>query len=228
MTPGNLRKSQELFEGNALSFICACLIGDGSLAESGRLVIAHGNQQKDYCEWKAAKLSQVVGQTIKALPTRNCHQIQFQRKFLRDLRYKLYPNNKKSIINILPYVTNPLETVAIWICDDGNISPSIGGKQKKCYSAAIQIFTFTDEQESILIADWFERELGVRPKLTFMDRSKEGKKSAYKLKFTAQDSYKLFNMIYDYIPKIPSMEFKFRFIYNLSKRPRQLSSDKTD
>lgn len=221
MTPENLRKSKEVFNNQQLNFIAACLLGDGSLAKSGRLVISHGMQQADYIDWKAEIASQLFNQNIKATPTRNSKQMQFQRKFLKEIRYKMYPNNNKSIPGILQYITNPLEALVIWLCDDGNICPSINTKNNKCYSASIQIFTFTNLEDSKLIADWFEKHFKIRPNLIFMDRSKQGKKSAYKLKFSAQDSYKLFNIIKDFIPKVKSMEYKFRFIYNLSTRPQR-------
>jgi hypothetical protein len=216
MTPENKVKSQVTFNKDELSFIMSLLLGDGSLAVSGRLVIAHGHSQKDYAEWKADKLSKITNQLIKANQSRQCYQLQFQRKTLKTLRYKVYPNNKKDIVSILGYIKNPLEAIAIWLCDDGNVNPSIA-TNGKCYSASLQLFTFTELEESIMIADWFEKHTGIRPKLIYMDRSKSNKKSAYKLKWSAEDSRQLYKTVKNYIPNIPSMNYKFRYIeYNIS------------
>lgn len=223
MTPQNKIKSEQVFSSETLSFIAACIIGDGSVSDTGRLVIAHGLQQADYADWKAERLSKLIGQHIQALPTRQCKQIQFQRKFLQNKRYSWYRNGRKNINEILRDVTNALETIAIWICDDGNVCPSIA-KNGKCYSASIQIFTFTELEESVEIANWFEKHTGIRPKLHFLNREKTNRKSAYKLKFTAEDSRNLYKLIKSYIPVIPSMSHKFRYLeYNSSKSPLLLN-----
>lgn len=213
MTHINKKKSLEIYKDQDLSFIASVLIGDGCLSESGRLVIAHGNEQKDYCEWKAERLSSIFNQQIQALPTRQCTQIQVQRKQFKNLRYKWYMDNKKNILNILSNITNNyLEAITIWICDDGNVSPSINSKTKKVYSSSIQIFTFTELEESIAIADWFEKHINIRPYIHFKDRSKSNRKSAYILKFTASDTRALFKLIKEYIPNLPSMNYKFRYL----------------
>ena len=213
MTPENKRKSKKVFENKELSFIASLILGDGCLTKTGRVVIAHGNKQQDYNEWKAKKLSGILDQEIKALPTRQCTQIQFQRKQLKYKYFSWYENNGKRITNILNDVNNPLEAIMIWICDDGNISPSIA-KNGKIYSSSIQIFTFTSLEESIEIADWFERTIDIRPNLLFRDRSKTNRKSAYIIKFSAQNSRKLFKLIKDYIPNIKSMNYKFRYMFS--------------
>jgi hypothetical protein len=214
MTPKNNIESTQPFNKDDMSFIMACLLGDGCLSDKGKLVIAHGNSQQDYNEWKANRLSKIFGQEIKALKTRQCTQIQVQRKCLKKIRQAIYPNNIKNVNEILKFISNPLEAIAIWIMDDGNVNPSIY-KSTTCYSAAIQIFTFTDLEDTIKIANWFEKQIGMRPNMLFMDRSKSNRKSAYKLKFNASDSRKLFNIIKEYIPNIPSMNYKFRYMYIL-------------
>ena len=62
MTPENVRKSKEIFNEQQLNFVAACILGDGCLAKTGRLVIAHGLQQSDYIDWKAQKLSDLLNQ----------------------------------------------------------------------------------------------------------------------------------------------------------------------
>lgn len=223
MTPLNKIKSSFSFNKENMNFLLSCLIGDGCLTNTGRFVVAHGLQQQDYCEWKADRFSKILDQEIKALPTRQCSQLQFQRKTLKTSYFKYYFESKKQIKTILKDITNPLEAIAIWICDDGNVNPSINKNYNKCYSASIQIFTFTDLEETIEILRWFEKTTGLTPKMIFMDRSKNNRKSAYKIKFTAADSRKLFEMIKEYIPNIPSMRYKFRYLleYNLPTRPQQ-------
>lgn len=208
----NKLKSMQELNDNELSFFASLILGDGCIAESGRLVVAHGNDQKDYCEWKANKLSEVLRQEVKALPTRQCTQLQVSRKFFKKKRDFYYPDNKKSLIRILKDVKNPLEAITVWICDDGNVSPSVA-KNGKVYSSSIQIFTFTELEESQKIADWFYDKINIRPYLLFRDRSKTNRKSAYILKFSAEDSRKLFKLIKDYIPNIESMNYKFRYMF---------------
>lgn len=205
-------KKRQKFSNNEMSLVATLIIGDGHLTKSGRLVIAHGKQQKDYCEWKATKISEILGQNVTANPTRQCFQVQVSRKAWQDVWYKAYQNGRKNILGLLTYINNPIEAAAIWICDDGNVCPSINSKNGKCYSAAIQIFTFTELEESIEIANWFESKLGVRPNVHFRDRSKTNRKSAYILKFSAENSRKLFSIIKPYIPNIESMKYKFRYL----------------
>jgi hypothetical protein len=223
MTPENKIKSSFSFNKENLNFLLSCLIGDGCLTRTGRFVVAHGLQQQDYCEWKAKRFSDILNQEIKALPTRQCTQLQFQRKTLKTSYLRYYIDSKKRIDCILKDISNPLEAIAIWVCDDGNVNPSINKTYNKCYSASIQIFTFTDLEETVQIVRWFEKHVGLKPNMMFMDRSKNNRKSAYKIKFSAADSRKLFEMIKNYIPNIPSMQYKFRYLleYNLPTRPQQ-------
>lgn len=220
MTPENKIKSTWKPSDEELSFIMAMSLGDGSLTNTGRFVVAHGLKQKDYCEWKADRLSKILKQEIKALPSRHLVQTQVQRKVLKDYYFKVYPNRQKSLSTILSYTNNPEETVAIWICDDGNVSPSIA-RNGKCYSASFQIFTFCSLEDGQGIVSWFKSELDVEAKLHFRDRSKDNKKSAYIIKFSASESRKLYGKIKPYIPDIPSMKYKFRYIeYNSPKSPQ--------
>lgn len=213
-------KRNQTFNDEDLGFLMSLLLGDGHLTEHGRIVIAHGAKQQDYCEWKANKISQIVKTNVKALPTRTCYQLQVSRKQLGTYKFKIYPNGKKSLPRILDYIKNPLEAIALWVCDDGNICPSITSN-KKCYSSSLQIFTFTELEESTQIANWFELHTGIRPNLLFRDRSKTGRKSAYILRFKAEDSRQLYKKIKSYIPNLPSMIYKFRYIeHNISKSPQ--------
>lgn len=220
MTPENKMKRNFKFINEDLNFMLALLLGDGCLTSTGRLVVAHGKQQQDYCEWKAEKITQILNNLVTVRPTRQCVQLQFQRHDLCQYYYKIYINKKKRIMNILPFITNPLLAISLWLCDDGNVSPSI--TNNKCYSSAIQLFTFTDLEESLIIANWFEKHTNLRPNLIWMDRSKSNRLSAYKLRFTAPDSRKLFSLIKPYLPDIPSMQYKFRYLeYNLSTNAQQ-------
>lgn len=223
MTPQNKIKSEFIFNEEQLHLIASLTIGDGCIYKGGRFLVRHGIKQTDYNNWKAEQLSKCFSVEIKALPTNKCTQIQFQRRSLKNFYYKVYNTEGKKIISeLLRFSLNPAETAAIWIMDDGNCCPSLNSKTGKCYSSHLQIFTFTDLEETVLLADWFEKHFKLRPKLIFKDRSKSNRLSAYILKFSAEDSRKLYPLIKPYIPKIPSMIYKFRYIeYNLSKSPQR-------
>lgn len=229
MTPENKIKSLTNYDEH-LDFLLALIIGDGHLTHTGRLVIAHGKQQQDYCEWKANRLGLILNQETKAYPTRQCYQVQIQRKYFKEIHPLLYTEKRKNVVQLLSMVRNVLEFIAIWLMDDGNCCPSVN-KKGVVLSESLQIFTFTDLETSMFICEWFEKKIGIRPYTIFRDRSKTNRKSAYIIKFRANDSRKLFKMIYKYIPNIQSMNYKFRYLfarsieYNLSTSPRQLDDN---
>lgn len=189
-------------------------MGDGCLNKDGQINIRHGFKQEDYLRWKSNLINNLYKFDTKVFKGKQCYQMQFKRKDLKTYYLKFYPNKIKSIPTLLNYIKDPKRALIIWLCDDGNVSPSINSKTKKCYSEAFQIFTFTDLEDTIMMCDWFEKNFGIRPKAHFRDRSKQNKKSAYILKFSALDTRKLFSLIKNDIPNIHSMNYKFRYLYS--------------
>lgn len=221
MTPENLAKASKIFDKNEVDLIASLLLGDGCLTKNGVINIRHGHAQEEYLNWKTDLINLTCNMDTKMYVGKQCYQLQFKRKDLINYYFRFYPNDKKSVPSILKHIKNPLDAIVIWLCDDGNVSPSINQNNGKCYSSSFQIFTFTDLEDTILICDWWEQNIGIRPKAHFRDRSKQGKKSAYILKFSSEDTRKIFYLIKDKIPNIKCMNYKFRYLYALEyKSPR--------
>ena len=188
------------------SFILSMVLGDGCLHNtsnnvSGSLTIDHGVGQSDYIEWKAKFLSEITSRKIK---TRQGHkgksiQLSVCMKKFKAWRKFCYPNGKKVLTKILPFITNPDFAVAIWLMDDGYVETN--GNKK---GAKFRIFTCSEpikDQEYFI--DWFKRNLDVSPKIAYQ------KEYPY-LKFNQEDTLKLWGKIRDFVLQFDSMKHKFR------------------
>lgn len=188
------------------SFILSMVLGDGCLHNtsnnvSGSLTIDHGIAQADYIEWKAQFLSKITARNIK---TRKGHkgksiQISVCMKKFKAWRKFCYPNGKKVLTRILPFITNPEFALAIWLMDDGYVE--VNGSNK---GAKFRIFTCSEPiKDHEYFIEWFRDKLKVTPKIAYQ------KEYPY-LKFNQEDTLILWEKIRDFVLQFNSMKYKFR------------------
>jgi len=206
------------------SLILSMVLGDGCLhyiknagSVYGGLSIDHGTSQADYVAWKAQIVSSITGRNVKVRQGHKGKSVQFQVcwKRLRAWRKFTYPNGKKEIIKILPFLKHPEFAAAVWLMDDGYVETSgfqmIHGV-KTTKSARFRIFTYSESiSDYDVLIKWFETQLGVKPKVRFMNDKRTSKTYPF-LAFTEKDSLKIWHTIRDTVLGLKSMQHKFRYI----------------
>lgn len=210
--------------------LLSLVLGDGCLhyintvsGQYGGLTISHCNAQSDYQEWKAKLVSEITGRTVKTRVAANGSQRQISvcMKRFRAWRKFTYPSNKKDVSKILPFITNPHFAAAVWLMDDGYVEPSystLADGTKVNYGARFRIYSCeTPVSEQQVIIDWFKTKLDVEPRVK-MQKSKLRGKSYPFLKFSQEDSLKLWKEIREFVLQFDSMKYKFRHIEQIYQK----------
>jgi len=199
-------------------------LGDGCIhftsnRTSASITITHSVEQGDYLKWKAEVLKEVFDRDVKVrVHGKNSVQVSICNKKIRAWRKFIYKHDKKDLAKIVPFIRQPELALAVWLMDDGYVEPSfakLADGSKKNYGARFRIFTCdqTLETQQKLI-EWFEKELGVKPKVHFQKDSRKGKSYPF-LKMNQVDSLKLWEKIRTFVLQFKSMRNKFRHIESL-------------
>jgi hypothetical protein len=210
--------------------ILSLVIGDGNLhniKNNGRLygllTIDHGLKQSDYQSWKAKLLSKLLNRKVKMRSGHKGKSVQVQVCWKRMRAWKrfIYKDNKKDVTRILPFIVNPIFTVAVWLMDDGYVESSFSKLKdgsKKNYGARFRIFTLDQNlsQHEYMIK-WFQTNLDVTP-IIKIQKDNRRNKQYYFLKFTQADSLKLWEKIREFVLQFKSMKYKFRFIEQIYQK----------
>lgn len=207
------------------------LLGDGNLhtwtdkksRSYCRLTIDHGISQSDYQKWKAELLSFIFEKSVNA---RSGHkgksiQVSITARRLKAWKKFTYPNNKKDLARILPFITNPEMAMAIWLMDDGYVESSItktSHGEKVNNGARFRLFTcdqMMDTQEYIV--KWLNQNFGVNVKITSCFSKKQNKSYPF-IKFNGQDSLIIWEKIRGFVLQFDSMKYKFRYIEQMFQK----------
>lgn len=219
------------------SLIIGMLLGDSSsryrTRADGKLwvefSVRHSQAQKDLVEWKAKKISEHYGVSVKVYDGQfgNFSYSRFsvtQRKRLRVIHDWFHRNNHKVISERIQFMDHPIG-LAMLLCDDGSIR-----RRKKKHkdgsfyyiapSITIAAHSFTVEEVKILLQH-IERMSSAKGYINPERRVRRGKKVVYsRINFNAENSKMLWNYVSAWIPLVPSMMKKFNFIierYGLNK-----------
>lgn len=200
--------------------LLSLVLGDGCLhyikwkdRTYGGLTIDHGLEQADYQAWKAQLLSHIVGRRVKV---RSGHrgksvQVSVSWKRFKAWRKFIYPNGKKDLQKILPFINNPEFALAVWLMDDGYVEGSKNKRTPNSPSARFRIFTCSQPEDKHQgIIDWFKTNFDTTVKIKYI-RKKSGKTYPY-IKFNQEDSLKMWGKIREFVLQFKSMQYKFRFI----------------
>lgn len=230
--------------------IISCIIGDGHLSNENhlcknypRMIIGHGEQQLDYLLWKTNLLNSTDLFASKVSPSRWINKkgdksfIQYRCnwsncKLLRIYRKWMYRGNKKTIRQILKYLSSPL-SLAIWFMDDG----SVFKRKRKHKDGSLYFlkpslklcthnFNYSDNN---LILQWMKITFGIEGYIV-VERKKSivGQPEYFTLNFNSNNTLKIWNLIQEYTQQIPSMQKKFEFVnsyYRLSEAPTKMGED---
>jgi hypothetical protein len=208
------------------SLILSMILGDGCLHYVkrndklyGAITLDHGNEQSDYIAWKCNIVKKIFDKEIKLRPGHNGKSIQFSvcSKKLRAWRKFCYPNNKKSIKKILPFIQHPEFALAVWLMDDGYVQSSfnkLASGEKKNYGARFRIYSCDqslDDHE--YIKTWFKSNFNLKDGIKiskFFDKKQQ--KHYPFIKFTQTDSLIIWEKIREVVLSLKSMQHKFRYI----------------
>lgn len=207
------------------SILLSMVLGDGCLhltsnKISGGLTVDHGIEQTDYVTWKAQMVSKVTDREINLRNGHKGKSVQFSVTFKKFKAWRkfCYPNNKKSISKILPFITHPEFAVAIWIMDDGYVEPSLFKNEdgiKELKSARFRIFTESQSAEDhVFIQKWFQDKLNVTANIKYYNCKRRNQKFPF-IKFSEKDSLVIWSKIRDVVLKLKSMQYKFRYIESI-------------
>jgi len=208
------------------SLLLSMILGDGCLHNtsnnnSGAITVDHGIEQSDYITWKSQIVSKLVNREVKVRTGHKGKSVQFSVCFKKFKAWRkfCYPNGKKSIERILPFIKHPEFAVAIWLMDDGYVEPSyskLADGSKVNYGARFRIFTCDQPvKDQDFIINWFKTNLDVNPKIKY--QKKKDKEYPF-LKFTQEDSLKIWEKIRDTVLKIKSMRTKFKHIEDIYQK----------
>lgn len=199
------------------SLLLSMILGDGCLhytsnKVSGAITVDHGIEQADYVTWKANLVSQITQRNVKTRQGHKGKSMQFSVCFKKFKAWRkfCYPNGKKSLNKILPFIKHPEFAFAIWLMDDGYVEPSI--YEDKTTHARFRIFTESqpiEDHENFI--GWFNKHLNITPKIHFYNCKKRKKKLPF-LKFNQADSLLIWEKIRDMVLQFDSMKYKFRHI----------------
>lgn len=209
-----------MFNKDKRSLLMSFILGDGCLhitsnGLSGSITVDHGIGQADYVSWKAKMISTITGRDVKMRQGHNGNSVQFSVTFKRFKAWRkfTYPNGKKALTRILPFIHHPEFALAIWLMDDGYVEPSITKLttgEKKNYGARFRIFTNDQPiKDHDYFVKWFQDNLNVTP---MIKQHRKGDKVYPLLKFTQADSLKIWEKIREHVLQFKSMQYKFRYI----------------
>lgn len=189
------------------AIIYGAILGDGYLQSTGkknaRLRLEHGMKQKDYLLWKTNELPKLfLGkpkylQRVHPITGKTYGYIRHQSNsspFLGSLRKTFYINGKKKIPEDLgKFISHPL-SLAVWYMDDGYYS-----RKKDDRTSYLYLGKTTREEAEIAQKTLKEKFL---LNTSVVDKRKRG----MALRFFAEDSRKLSQLLKDYI--IPLFSYK--------------------
>lgn len=215
------------------SLLLSFILGDGclhylkrmkknKLKLIGSITIDHGLDQADYVAWKAKFISNIVGKNINVRQGNKGKSVQFAITWRRFKAWRkfTYPNDKKQLTKILPFILHPEFAIMVWLMDDGYVEPSysVAQGQKINYGARFRIFTESQPlSDHEYFINWFQSNLKVTPKIKTYKCSKR-KKSFPFLKFSQQDSLMLWEKIRTQVLQFNSMKYKFRHIEQIYQK----------
>lgn len=195
-----------------------CLHYVGSAKRYAALTIDHGIAQSDYQSWKAQLLSNIFERDVKVRQGHKGKSIQVSvcNNTFRAWRKFTYPNGKKDLAKILPFIRHPEMAMAVWLMDDGYVEPSISklaDGSKKNYGARFRIFTCDQTQETQdSIIKWLGDNFNIKAKVHLQ---KKGDKQYPFLKINQEDSLLVWEKIRTFVLGFKSMRHKFRHMEEL-------------
>ena len=208
------------FNKESRNLIIGMLLGDGTISNNYVFKLSHGENQKEYLEWKIKLLNeygiknnglkyyiQKIGYNIGS----TVYYSQLSTiPFIKVLRRVIYKPKKEYFNRKILNRLNALG-VAIWYMDDGHIN--IRKTEDKIHGFYIKIATCLYKEQNQIIIDYFKEVWDIS-----FYQFKEGRpgKNTYSLCCGTQEGIKFIELIKPYVESCPSMIYKIQ--YDLSQR----------
>lgn len=184
-------------------FLNALAIGDGHIRERGNsfaICITHSDDQKDYLEFKAKRLSDILGRKVNIGKFNNngygAYRIEIAIPYMKVVRKWLYRNGiKKLSLSFLRRLSD--EGVAIWYMDDGSLIRK--KRNGKIHASELILSLYCTEKEANDCIIFFKERFDVSFSL-------KRNKGLFSIRCGTKNAYKLLDRIGRYI--IPSMKYK--------------------
>ena len=205
------------FNKESRNLIIGMLLGDGTISNNYVFKLSHGENQKEYLEWKIKLLNeygiknnglkyyiQKIGYNIGS----TVYYSQLSTiPFIKVLRRVIYKPKKEYFNRKILNRLNALG-VAIWYMDDGHINIRKTGN--KIHGFYIKIATCLSKEQNQIIIDYFKDVWDIS-----FYQFKEGK-NTHSLCCGTQEGVKFIEIIKPYVESCPSMLYKIQ--YDLSQR----------
>lgn len=210
------------------SFLIGCLLGDAHSRprnrKTGKLqvefCITHSLAQQDLVEWKAAIFRSLWNPNLKVCLYPQWNKASFSVTSggrLRVIHDWFFKERKKTITDKIRFMDHPIG-LAILLCDDGSVL-----KRKKTHAdgsiyylkpaltIATHCFARQDVERLLLHID---KLCGARGYINIERKWRKGIQVEYqRVRFNSTETEKLWNYVRDFIPSVPSMQQKFKYMY---------------
>lgn len=205
------------FNKESRNLIIGMLLGDGTISNNYVFKLSHGENQKEYLEWKIKLLNEYgiknngLKQYIQKIGYNIGSTVYYSQlsiiPFIKVLRRVIYKPKKEYFNRKILNRLNALG-IAIWYMDDGHINIRKTGD--KVHGFYIKIATCLSKEQNQIIIDYFKDVWNIS-----FYQFKEGKET-YSLCCGTQEGVKFIEIIKPYIESCPSMLYKIQ--YDLSQR----------
>lgn len=208
------------FNKKSRNLLIALLLGDGTISNNNVFKLSHGENQKEYLEWKIKILNEfgIKNNGLKEyISTKGFNinkKVYYSQisiiPFIKVLRRVFYKPHKiianRKLLNRLDALG-----IAIWYMDDGHLNKQYNkkGNLSKFY---IKISTCIPKNEIQIIIDYFKEKWNVN----FYTFHEGFKKDSYSLCCGTQEAKKFIKIISPYI--IPSMLYKIQYDFTSDKK----------
>lgn len=201
------------------SILIGLCLGDGSIYQGNKItksglkhcgiVVKHGKNQKEYCEFKAMLLEKCVNTPVIVSEINNNGFIGYRfskgHKYFRILRKWFYKNNIKVFSkNILNKLTPA--AIALWYMDDGGLSAK--KRNGKIYTYEIFLNTGKLKEENQVIIDYFKDKWNIQ-----FHQVKNN--NVYRLRVNIREGGKFLKLVLPYIPDC--MKYKITVLEKFNK-----------
>ena len=190
------------------SLIIALIIGDGHIDNIGRISINHCEKQKEYLQFKANLIYNIIGgKPITLHKTKTCIKGKEYygysirkccKKKLIQFRQLMYPNGRKEITREVLEQLTP-QGIAIWYMDDGNLSQE-KDKNGNVKAYKLGIATYLSKEENQVIVDYFKEKWNLE-----FHSHKDG--NHYRLRMGTKEARKFLQLVRPYV-NIDCMKYK--------------------
>jgi len=206
------------------SLLIGTLLGDAytrkivlkNSALRAEIIISHSEKQKDLVYWKSEEFSRTFNIKLNPKERNGISSFSFRKgKRLRVVHDWFHKGGKKFITDKIRFMDHPIG-LAILLCDDGSIR-----KRKKKHkdgmvyylkpSITIATHCFTEIEVNIFLKH-LDEFWGIKGYINPERRWIKGVKKEYnRVNFNSENSEKMWTLVKNWIPDIPSMRSKFSF-----------------